>query len=197
MNENFILKSVTDTLTGKKIHEITVRIRVPEKVTVAKRSLLDWLLCRPKPAPVQPETHRTFEIWPCVVKNQYRIAGNAAMLIDGLHDDHSENIKFLQENQPIVAYIVAAAIQNNHMEPEPSLIEFIENNFDGEDLYTALRASFDNYCMQSFSNSIVLLKGTVTVLKPKASPNDGIELIAFPTATSDQYASTSVGLQTS
>lgn len=197
MNENFILKSVTDTLTGKKIHEITVRIRVPEKAPVAKRSLLDRLLRRPKPAPVEPETHRTFEIWPCVVKNQYRIAGNAAMLIDGLHDDHSENIQFIEENLPIVAYIVAAAIQNNHLEPEPSLIEFIENNFDGDDLYLALRASFDNYCMQSFSNSIVLLKGTVTVLKPKASPKEGSELIASHTATSDQSVNILAGHQTS
>lgn len=196
MNERFILKSITDTLTGKKVHEITVKVRVVEKPAPVRYNLWDKLMGKPRPILPEPETHRTFEIWPCVVTNQYRIAGNAALLIDGLHEDHSENIKFINSNQPIVAYIVASAIQNNHLEPESSLVEFIENNFDGEDLYTALKASFDNLGMQAFSNSIVLLKGTVEVLKPKTSPQDGSELIASHTAASDQYANILVGHQT-
>lgn len=196
MNEKLILKSITDTLTGKKVHEITVRIRVPEKPPKIKYSLWDRICRKPRPIQPVPETHRTFEIWPCIVKNQYRIAGNAAMLVDGLHEDHSLNIQFIQDNQPIVVYIVAAAIQNNHLEPEPSLIEFIENNFDGQDLYTVLMASFDNFCMQDFSNSIVLLKGTVTILKPETSPNDGSELIASHTAILGLSANISGGHQT-
>lgn len=184
MEERFILKSITDTLTSKRVHQITVKVRFvvePEKV---RYTIWDWLSRRPRPLQPEPETHRTFEIWPCVVKNQYRIAGNAAMLVDSMSDDHSDNVKLILDNQPIVAYIVASAIQNNHLEPDPKLVEFIENNFDGEDLYTALQASFDNLGMQAFSNSIVLLKGTVTILKPETSPNDGSELIASHIATS-------------
>lgn len=197
MEEKFILKSITDTLTGKKVHQITVPIRVIDPVAPIKHTWWDRVIRR-KPVPIHPEpiTSRYFEIWPCIVKNQYRIAGNAALLIDGLNDNHSDNIQFIQENQRIVAYIVAAAIQNNKFEPEPELIEFIEDNFDGEDLYTALRASFDNLGMQAFSNSIVLLKGTVTVLNQKTSPKDGSELIASHTAASDQSVSTSDGHQT-
>ncbi|MEJ2905094.1 hypothetical protein WAE58_21795 [Pedobacter panaciterrae] len=193
--ENFIFKTISDTLTGKKIHQITVKIRMPEKPKPIKYSLWDWIMRKPRPIQPEPELFRTFEIWPCITRNQYRIAGNAALLIDGLSDIHSDNIKFIEENQPIIAYIVAAAIQNNKYEPEPELIQFIEENFDGDDLYTALRASFDNFCMQAFSNSIVLLKGTVAILKPETNPKDGSELIASHTETSGQYASILDGRQ--
>ena len=194
--ESFIFKTISDTLTGKKIHQITVKIRVPEMPIPIKYTLWDWIMRRERPIQPEPELYRTFDIWPCVVRNQYRIAGNAAMLLDGLSDVHSENIKFINDNQPIVAYVVAAAIQNNKFEPEPELVEFIEDNFDGEDLYIALRASFDNFGMQAFSNSIVLLKGTVTILKPETNPTDGSELIASHTETSGQFASILGGLQT-
>lgn len=187
MEESRILKSITDTLTGKKVHQITVPVKwVPKKPWWKRLSFRKTVI----------ETHRTFDIWPCIVSNQYRIAGNAALLIEGLYDDHSSNIKFINDNQPIVAYIVASAIQNNHLEPDPELIDFISNNFDGEDLYTALQASFDNLGMQAFSSSIVLLKGTVQVLIPEqTSPNDGSELIASHTEVSDQHVNTLDGVQ--
>ncbi len=125
----------------------------------------------------------------------YRVAGNAVLLVDKMYEDHADNFQFVNDNLPLITYIVAAAIQNNHLEPEPELIEFIENNVDGEDLYTMLLAAFNNSCMKDFSNSIVLMRGTVTILTPKASPKDGSELIASLTAVSDQYASTSDGHQ--
>jgi hypothetical protein len=188
MEDKFILKSITDTLTGKKVHEFTVPIRVPGTATYI-RSFWDKVLFR-KGDLVKPETSRTFEIWPCVVKNMYRVAGNSALLADNLHDDHSENIKLVNDNMPIIAYIVASAIQNNKFEPAPELVEFLEDNMDAEDMYKALQAAFDNAGMQSFSNSIVLMKGTETILKIKTSPNDGSELIASHIATSDQSANT-------
>lgn len=193
MEDKFILKSITDTLTGKKVHQFTVPIRVPEPVVPVRYTIWDRLLCRQRPIEVQPETSRTFEIWPCIVRNMYRVAGNAALLVDSLHDDHSENIKLVNENMPIVAYIVASAIQNNKFEPAPELVEFLEDNMDADDMYKALQAAFDNAGMQSFSNSIVLMKGTETILKTKTSPNDGSELIASHTATSDQSVNTSDG----
>lgn len=186
IEERDILKSVTDTLTGKQIFKITVPVRWSAKVTwwgrIVKRRM-------------QKETHRTFEIWPCVVANQYRIAGNAALLADQLFDNHSDNIQFINDNQPLIVYIVAAAIQNNHLEPSPELVEFITNNFDHGELYTALRAAFSNLGMQSFSNSIALLKGTVKILRPEeASPKDGSELIASHIQTLAQSANTSGGV---
>lgn len=201
MEEREILKSVTDTLTGKRIFEITVPVKWRPKYVappLPKYTLLDWILRRkrpqPEPEPAQ-ETHRTFEMWPCVVANQYRIAGNAALLTDQMSDNHSDNIQLIIDNQPLVVYIVASAIQNNHLEPDPELVEFITNNFDHEDLYTSLRAAFSNMGMQSFSNSIALLKGTVKILKPdqEASPVDGKELIASHIQTLVQSANTSDG----
>ena len=183
MEENQILKTVVDTLTGKKIHTLTVPVKWRPKLPWYKR----LIGMRDK----YTQDYQTFEIWPCVVNNQYRIAGNAAMLTDGLHQTHSDNIKFIIQNQPIVVYIVAAAIQNNHLEPEQGLIDFIGNNFDKDDLYTALRASFDNLGMEAFSNSIVLLKGTVKILMPEeTSPKEGSELIASHTPKSEPYANT-------
>jgi hypothetical protein len=169
MEESEILRAVVDTLTGKRIFKITIPIKWNPKPSLNQRiqNLLKG---------TQTETHRTFDIWPCIVSNQYRIAGNAALLIDGLFERHSDNIQFICDNQPIVVYVVAAAIQNNHLEPDPALIEFIEKNFDGEDLYITLKAAFSNMGMQSFSNSIDLLKGTVKILQPEeASPSDGRE----------------------
>ncbi|MNL83089.1 hypothetical protein D3C87_2106450 [compost metagenome] len=63
-------------------------------------------------------------------------------------------------------------------------------------MYKALLAAFDNSGMQAFSNSIVLMKGTATILETKTSPKDGSELIASHTLISDLSASISDGLQT-
>lgn len=187
MQEREILKSVTDTLTGKRIFEITVPVK-----WLPKPQWWNLIFRKRKPAPA----YRTFEIWPCVVANQYRIAGNAALLTEQLSDNHSDNIQLIMDNQPLVVYIVASAIQNNHLEPDEELVQFITNNFDHEDLYTSLRAAFSNMGMQSFSNSIALLKGTVKILKPdqEASPADGKELIASHIQTLVQSANTSDGL---
>jgi hypothetical protein len=175
MEDKYILKSVTDALTGKVLHKITVPVKwlPPPKTISWWRKIIQKSVIK---LPV--ETHRTFEIWPCVVGNQYRIAGHASLL-KALTDDHRDNIALICENQPIVVYIVASAIQNNHLEPDQELIEFIQNNFDKDDLYTALKASFSNLGMESFSSSISLLKGTAAILTPtELSPKEGSELIA-------------------
>jgi len=211
MEEKKILQSITDTLTGKKIHQLTIRVRSPKprfRQDVEAVPVSCWRrLLGQKPKEIVRDIEialtdedlvRRLDIWPCIVSNQYRIAGNAAMLIDGLYEDHSRNIQFIIQNQPLVVYTVAAAIQNNDQEPDPELIDFISNNFDGEDLYTALLASFDNLGMQAFSNSIVLLKGTVTILSPdqQTSPKDGSELIASHIQELAQRANTSGGPST-
>jgi len=172
MQDNAILKSVTETLTGKALHEMVVPIRWRPKISFWER-IKNWR--SPKPEPT-----RTLTFFPSVVANQYRIAGEAALLPKELWDDVSMNIIMLPEHQPRIVYMVAAAIQNNHLEPEQELITFIERNLTGRQLREALIASFQTLEMEAFTDTIVLMKGTVNILK--TSPNDGSELIASHTA---------------
>lgn len=182
MQDKFILKSVADTFTGKPVYQITIPVRVPKEVEQPKRTLLGRIL-RKKPDQVkEPETSRAFEIKPCVVGNMYRVSGHAGLLPDDIFEHQSNNIKLITEHLPTITYIVASAIQNNHLEPDPELIKFLEDNVDAIDLYDLLKASFSSLRMDSFTNSIVLMKGTVGILNPETSPKEGRELIASHTA---------------
>ncbi|RZJ90977.1 MAG: hypothetical protein EOO20_06605 [Chryseobacterium sp.] len=178
MEEKEILSSVTETLIDKPAYTVTVQIKEPK--TLPKRSLLDKLLRRP--VPVQ-ELERSFVINPCVVGNMYRIAGRAVKLPDTiLNGSMSESmIPVINDHLDDVVYIVAAGIQNSKREPDAELIEFINDNFEAEDLYNTLLPILENLGMQSFLNSIALAKGTVKILQPSASPLDGRESIASHT----------------
>lgn len=194
MEEINILTSIVDTLTGKPVYRLTIPIKWLPDPPKVKRSLWDWLTRKPMPVLPDLETYRTLEFWPCVVGNQYRVAGRAVLLPKEIFEDQSYNIDLIREHQPNIVYMVAAALQNNHLEPDPELITFIERNLDGIDLINTLIASFQALNMQSFTNSIVLMKGAVSILKPKASPNDGSELIASHTLQSDHAQSISDGM---
>jgi hypothetical protein len=173
MEENQIIKAITSTLTDAPIYEMVIPVRwVPKR----KRSLWEWITRKPI---TSHETHRKFIFYPSVVANQYRIAGESALLTDVLYDDTRRNLQFIPEHQKHIVYTVAAAIQNNHLEPEQDLIEFIERNFTGHQLREALMASFQTLNMEAFTDTIVLMKGTVRMMK--TSPTDGKELIASHT----------------
>lgn len=212
MEQNFILQSIADTFTGKPLHKLTIpvkNVQPPKKIIVSaaqpiivKRTIWDKIFRRPI-APQSyteeivryedAETSRTYEIKPCVVANMYRVAGRASQLPKALYSHKSDNLKFIPEHMPTIAYIVAAAIQNNHLEPDQELIQFIELNLDADEMYEALKAVFSSLRMDSFTNSIVLMTGTVGILDQQTSPADGSELIASLIQTSDQLANTSGG----
>ncbi|MEO6522248.1 MAG: hypothetical protein ABIN91_11260 [Mucilaginibacter sp.] len=172
MEDKQILKAVADTFAGSKpLYEMVVPVRwlpmVPEPV-FPKRTFLDRLLMRPIPPPAPaPETHRTLIFYPCVVANQYRIAGECALLPDAIFNDDSMNISLIPEHQKRIVYIVASAIQNNHLEPDPELMLFIERNLTGEQLRDALVASFQSLNMEAFTDTIVLMRPMVKILKPE------------------------------
>ena len=174
MQDTQIIQSVVDSLTGKMIYQFTVPVRTPESPLAVKRSLWDWL--RRKPVPVATvETERTFTIYPTVVANQYRIAGKALGLPTELPDDESGMLALVPEHLSTIIYIIAASIQNNHLEPDAELITFLERNLDNVDIAQILAASMQGANMQSFLISIVLMNGTATILTPKTSPQDGSE----------------------
>lgn len=175
--EDTIRSLAGETLIGKESFSITIPIDQP------KRSFIDWL----KRKPIIKD--RTFTINACKVGNMFRIASKALTLPDQLSkgDWSQVLLPLFQEHLTTIVYIVASAIQNNKDEPAKELISFINDNFDHEDLYTCMAHSLDNVGMDSFLSSIVLVRGTVPVLKPKkTSPLDGSELIASHIQELDQ-----------
>lgn len=182
LQEQNIYPAVTATLNEKPKYEITIPLTVlPEP---PKRTILDRIMRKPVP---EPETERTFVIYPCKVCNMYRVAGVAARLPSELKGGtYSEvYLPLIHAHLKDVVYVVAAGIQNNREEPAPDLIRFIEDNFDAIDLFNTLQPVLENVNMEAFFNTIVLMKGAVDILRPKkekTSPKDGSELIASHTA---------------
>lgn len=183
MNENEIYSAVADVLTDKP-NSIVIPVRwVPEAIPY-KRTLWEKISRKPIPALPTTELYRQFDIYPCVVANMYRIIGRAVSLPgELLEGELTETVMpFIPEHLPNIVYIIGAAIQNNHLEPDPELLLFIERNFNNRQIFEALYASVEGLGLQDFMNSIVLAKGTIKIMKPKTSPKDGSELIASRTA---------------
>jgi len=178
MEDKEILKAVANTITDAPLHTMVVPVRVP---VLHRHTLWDRILRKPSPI---PETQRTITFYPSVVANQYRIAGEASLLPDEIYQDGSMNIPLIKEHLPRIIYMIAAAIQNNHLEPDPELITFLEQNLTGSQMREALVASFQTLNMEAFTDTIILMKGTVKILMPtEVSPKDGSELIASHTET--------------
>ncbi len=175
MNENQIYSGVADVLTDKPFTMVVPVKWAPEPQPL-KRSLIDKLLFR-KPLVPERELYREFTIYPCVVANMYRIAGRAALLPDELTEGGGakEVLALLSVHMPDLIYIIAAAIQNNHLEPDADLMLFIERNFTQDMILVAFDEAIGDLGLASFLNSIALVKGTTQILKPKASPADGRE----------------------
>jgi hypothetical protein len=169
--ERKIISAAIDTLTGK----VLFTLRVPIRWTPKKK----WWDFRKK----KVETERVYQIWPSVVCNQIRIIGKALSLPAEIYEETTQMFPIFAEHQRTMLYIVAAAIQNNHLEPDPELILFLERNVEGQDLLDAMMASLQQLNMQAFFDSIVLMNGTVKIVSPKekTSPLDGSELIASHT----------------
>lgn len=181
MKDNQIIQAVVDALTGKVIYEFTIKVNHVEPVVKPKRSVLDWILRKPLPASPEPEIERSFHIKPCVVANQYRISAKALSLPVDLFEEEEKMLAYVPEHLPTMVYIIAAAVQNNYLEPDPELITFFERNLDNLDIAELLVASLQGTNMQSFLTSIVLMNGIASILKPKTSPIDGSGLIASHT----------------
>jgi hypothetical protein len=152
----------------------------PQAIKILKRTFFDKLLNKTPPAEHrinEPEQERTFKVYPCVVGNMYRIASRAATLPGEILNGEAATIllPLIPEHLPTMIYIIAAAIQNNHFEPDAALIQFIERNFTQDDVFEALYASLEGMGLNVFYNSIALVKGTVKIIQPEASPVVGGE----------------------
>jgi hypothetical protein len=175
MKDKQIISAVVDTLTGKVLYEFTIKVRRVEPVELPKRSLWDKIMRKPIVFPDEPETERTFQIYPAVVINQYRIAGAAVKLPVDLFEDPTKMLAYVPEHLPTMVYIVASAIQNDYREPEKELMSFLEKNMDNLDVAQALAASLQGANMQAFTTSILLMQGEAMILTNEGSPTDGSE----------------------
>jgi hypothetical protein len=175
IEENNIISAAVDTLTGKMLYKFTVKVRHVEAPPIPKVRFWDKIQGKKPVPPPAPETERSFEICPCVAINQYRIAGVAVTLPSELFENATDMLAMVPEHLPKMIYIIAAAIQNNHLDPDPELIKFLERNLDNTDIVQILGASLQASNMQSFLTSIVLMNGVAKILKPKTSPLDGSE----------------------
>lgn len=185
--DNKIISAAIDTLTGKLLFTLTVPVRWLPRTPWWKQ-----LFGRKSPA----EKVRVFEIWPCVVANQFRIVGKALTLPNQMYEEANLLFPIFEQHQKTMLFIIAAAIQNNHLEPDPSLIKFLQRNIDGIDILITLQASLQQVNMQSFFDSIVLMNGLVEIVNPspkKSSPLDGSELIASHTPELQEPVNTSDG----
>jgi len=173
MEDKQVLKEIANTLTSAPLYSMDVVVKWQ-----SPRSLWDKIR-HPRH---QPESIRTLTFYPAVVANQYRIAGEAALLPDEIYQDDSFNVGLVVEHLPRIVYMIACAIQNDHLEPDPALLLFLERNLTGSQLRDALVASFQTLNMEAFTDSIILMKGTVKILTPETmSPKDGSGLIASHT----------------
>lgn len=190
MTNNQIISALADTLTEKPRYQFTVAIREPKiPAPYVAPKLTFWDKVTRKPIPITPEPEpieytRTFTVYPPVVNNMYRIAGRSANLPQEVIKGTVAEIvlPLILNHKDDIVYIIAAGIQNTKREPDLELIDFIQDNFDSEDLFNCLQAVLGGEWMQHFFNSIALAKGTVKILTPNASPLDGSEPIASHTA---------------
>lgn len=180
MTENEIIGAAADALTEKARFAITIPVSVPsDPKPLPKRTFWNWLIRKPVPIPVPIETERELVFYPCKVANMHRIARTALLLPSELiSGDLNESVLPLladQTHKDDMIYIIAAAIQNNHLEPDAELINFLQMNLNHEDMNLCIAKAFALLGMESFLNSIVLARGTIRVLKPETSPIDGSE----------------------
>lgn len=173
MNEKQTLQAVAETITDKPTLSFEVEVK--------RRHWLDRLLRRNKA--------RQFTIRPAVVGTMLRISARAIQLHEELTDairldtgkataDMGATMQLVHAHMADVVYIVAAAIQNDCEEPSERLQAFIRQNFDAEDLVQVLLPVLAGLNLQGFLNSIVLVKGTEGVLRPKTSLKEAGEMIA-------------------
>jgi hypothetical protein len=185
MQDKEIVTGSANALTGKARFALTIQITAQqdaEPSKTLKRPFLEKLKelwSKPQKSEPAKETERTLIIYPCKVANMYRIAAAALQLpVEVVSGPLVKAILPLMSQPEIldtILYIVASGIQNNHLEPDKSLIDFLKLNLDHEDMFLLMHHTLDNVGMDSFLNSIVLSRGTVDILLPEASPVDGSE----------------------
>lgn len=169
--EKDLLQAVAETVTDKPKVEITIDAKNPGFWNrLFKRKL-----------------QRTFIVKPTTVSSMYILGGKTVLWQEELFEIIKQDpdnlpaiIGLIQANIRDVIFCTAVIIQNNGEQPARSLVKWLEDNTDALDLAQIIVPVLGSTYLQSFLNSIILLKGTSEVIKPKSkmSPKDPEEMIA-------------------
>ncbi len=158
------METIEVSTPEKHIYQMIVPIRFNDPIRRNARSILYGLLLRPVPPTPEAEKERTLTFYPAVIANSSRIARECALLPNQIYEDAVASMSLLYEHQSRIVYIVAAALQNNHLEPDAKLIKFIERNLSGEELAEAFMASVAALNLEGFYKSILLVRPDVKII---------------------------------
>lgn len=138
------------TKIDKPIGEVTIRNK--------DYNIIDRILRRPK--------QRTFTLYKCRVCNMERSAEIAYRLpelqgeVNTLEELTGKAFPLLKDHAKDLVYLLACFIQNNSKEPKKSLVKFIRDNIDGDELFDITRKCLTQSGLMSFINATLLVKGT-------------------------------------
>lgn len=160
MTEHEILSRAAEIVTDKS--EVV-------EIPIEPKNRLDRLLMRLG----LRKASRTFHLRKILVGNRYRIAAKAVKLPESLFKDNNI-VRLLFEGtyalNDDLLYIAAVTLQNDRYEPSHELIDMLRW-VDDSVLFDILDKGLNMVDVQSFMNSIVLIKGTQVTLTKETSLN--------------------------
>jgi len=148
-------------------------------VNVKPKNWLHKKLIRFGVAPSQKQ----YELRRLLVGNAYRISKAVLSIPDeaiqqGLRMGLKEAHTLLVDHLDKLIYIVGVALTNTRQEPSKTLLEKIRWEFNDEELLTIAILVLKKSQTQSFSHTIILMRGLDIVSPSKVSPMDQGEIIA-------------------
>lgn len=168
--ENEVLQNVGAAIAQEGIYV---------KVDIMPRN---WLHKKAQQINLTPKA-RSFKLRPLLVANMYKVASRASKLPNQIEvveggDLYAATMPVIASHFHDILYIVAICLQNDRNEPTQKTIDFIKFNFTTPEIVDVLMACLGTSKIENFMHTIVLVKGTSQILKPKTSPETEQEIIA-------------------
>lgn len=126
-------------------------------VKVFRYNWLDKLLRKP--------IERKFTLYRCRVCNMGRAGAIAELLpeldtnITSMEQLTGVVLPLVHNHRKNIVYLIACCIQNNNKEPKKSLIRFLDNNLNAEQLFELINICLSQMGLMSFLSATVLVKG--------------------------------------
>lgn len=176
LSENIIIKNAVSAF----IEDPKLTINIYPKSYVTNRSFIERLKFWRTATKVIGNTEIELVFTPPYIGTMYRIANRALDLPEFIAGDYviDAMLPVIKNNMDDVLYIIASALTNEKKEPSRAVIEMLRWGLKYEQIYECFSSILSDEDMQSFLNSIALVRGAASILKPKVNPVDGSGLIA-------------------
>ena len=164
-SSNIVIGEASNTQPGNEAYQVTIPI--------TWKPLFSRLIF-PK------ETSRTFTIGISKISTLRVISALAKGLPDKLVGETTTELalKDSYKNQGIVLEIVGASIQNNGKRASARLVKFLERNLNPEMLKKMVAISIRQLRLEAFLNSLILIKGTASILQIPDDVEPGKQVLA-------------------